>query len=293
MKKLLELLEKDCSLTDQQLALMLNKTEDEIKAQKKELEDNKTILSYGALIDWDKTEREYVTALIEVKVTPRHGQGFDNVAEKIYNYPEVKSVYLMSGGFDLTVIIEGRTLKEVSLFVSQKLSTLEDVTSTATHFVLKKYKDKGVIFDSEEEALEVIYAGGIKAGDVVVIRYEGPAGGPGMREMLSATSAIAGQGLDKEVALLTDGRFSGATRGASIGHVSPEAASGGCIAYVHDGDVIRIDIPNHSIELLVSDEELKHRKETEHPKQKTGLTGYLKRYSKIVSSADKGAIINK
>lgn len=149
------------------------------------------------------------------------------------------------------------------------------------------------VFDSEEEALEVIYAGGIKAGDVVVIRYEGPAGGPGMREMLSATSAIAGQGLDKEVALLTDGRFSGATRGASIGHVSPEAASGGCIAYVHDGDVIRIDIPNHSIELLVSDEELKHRKETEQPKQKTGLTGYLKRYSKIVSSADKGAIINK
>ena len=153
MKKLLELLEKDCSLSDQQLALMLNTTEDDIKAKKEELEKNKTILSYGALVDWDKTEREYVTALIEVKVTPRHGQGFDKVAEKIYNYPEVKSVYLMSGGFDLTVIIEGRTLKEVSLFVSQKLATLEDITSTATHFVLKKYKDKGVIFDNEEEDL--------------------------------------------------------------------------------------------------------------------------------------------
>lgn len=153
MKKLLELIEKDCTLTDQQLALMLNIPEDEVKAKKKELEDNKTVLSYSALIDWDKTEREYVTALIEVKVTPRLGRGFDKIAEKIYNYPEVKSVYLMSGGFDLTVIIEGRTLKEVSLFVSQKLSTLEDVTSTATHFVLKKYKDKGVIFDNDDEDL--------------------------------------------------------------------------------------------------------------------------------------------
>ena len=149
------------------------------------------------------------------------------------------------------------------------------------------------VFDSEEDCIKVIYDGGIHPGDVVVIRYEGPAGGPGMREMLSPTSAIAGQGLDKEVALLTDGRFSGATRGASIGHVSPEAASGGCIAYVHEGDMISIDIPNHKIELQVSDEELARRKQTETPKVNTELTGYLKRYAKMVSSADKGAIINQ
>lgn len=149
------------------------------------------------------------------------------------------------------------------------------------------------VFDSEEECIKVIYDGGIKAGDVVVIRYEGPAGGPGMREMLSPTSAIAGQGLDKEVALITDGRFSGATRGASIGHVSPEAASGGTIAYVHEGDMISIDIPNHKIELHVSDEELAERRKNEQPKVNTELTGYLKRYAKMVSSADKGAIINQ
>ena len=149
------------------------------------------------------------------------------------------------------------------------------------------------VFDSEEECIKVIYDGGINPGDVIVIRYEGPAGGPGMREMLSPTSAIAGQGLDKEVALLTDGRFSGATRGASIGHVSPEAASGGCIAYVHEGDMISIDIPNHKIELHVSEDELNRRKQTEKPKVNTELTGYLKRYSKMVSSADKGAIINQ
>lgn len=149
------------------------------------------------------------------------------------------------------------------------------------------------VFDSEEDALKVIYAGGIKAGDVVVIRYEGPSGRPGMREMLSATSAIAGQGLDKEVALLTDGRFSGATRGASIGHVSPEAARGGTIAYVHDGDIIKIDIPGHKLQLDVSDEELARRAQTDNIKENNELTGYLKRYAQIVSSADKGAIINK
>ena len=148
------------------------------------------------------------------------------------------------------------------------------------------------VFESEEETIEAIYAGKIKAGDVVVIRYEGPAGGPGMREMLSPTSAIAGMGLDKEVALITDGRFSGATRGASIGHVSPEAASGGMIAYVQDGDLISINIPECKIELKVSDEEIAKRKETMPIKVKTDITGYLKRYAKMVSSADKGAIIN-
>ena len=149
------------------------------------------------------------------------------------------------------------------------------------------------VYESEEEAIAAIYAGKIVKGDVVVIRYEGPAGGPGMREMLSPTSAIAGMGLDKDVALITDGRFSGATRGASIGHVSPEAVSGGTIAYVKDGDIISINIPEYTIELKVSDEELAARKAEMPIKRKTDITGYLKRYAAQVSSADKGAIINK
>ena len=149
------------------------------------------------------------------------------------------------------------------------------------------------VYESEEEAISAIYAGKIVKGDVVVIRYEGPSGGPGMREMLSPTSAIAGMGLDKDVALITDGRFSGATRGASIGHVSPEAVSGGTIAYVMDGDIISINIPEYKIELKVSDEELRRRRETMPIKRKTNITGYLKRYSAMVSSADKGAIINR
>ena len=147
------------------------------------------------------------------------------------------------------------------------------------------------VFDSEDDAIKVIYEGGIKPGDVVVIRYEGPKGGPGMREMLNPTSAIAGMGLDESVALITDGRFSGATRGASIGHVSPEAASGGNIALVHEGDMIAIDIVNKTIELKVSDEELSRRRAAwvcPEPKIKTG---YLARYAKLVSSADKGAIL--
>ena len=149
------------------------------------------------------------------------------------------------------------------------------------------------VFNSEEEAIAAITGGKIVKDDVVVIRYEGPAGGPGMREMLSPTSAIAGMGLDKDVALITDGRFSGATRGAAIGHVSPEAVNGGTIAYVQDGDMISIDIPNHSIQLEVSDEELAERKKTTKILVKENLTGYLKRYSKMVSSADQGAIINR
>ncbi len=147
------------------------------------------------------------------------------------------------------------------------------------------------VFESEEQCIAAIYGGKIVKGDVVVIRYEGPAGGPGMREMLSPTSAIAGMGLDKDVALITDGRFSGATRGASIGHVSPEAVSGGTIAYVKDGDSISIDIPNYKIHLHVSDEELEKRK-AETPVKKKEVSGYLKRYAAQVSSADKGAILN-
>ena len=155
------------------------------------------------------------------------------------------------------------------------------------------HKGPARVFDSEEDAIKVIYEGGIKAGDVVVIRYEGPAGGPGMREMLSPTSAIQGAGLGSTVALITDGRFSGATRGAAIGHVSPEAVNGGTIAYVKDGDIISIDIPNYSINLEVSDEELEERRKTMPIKRKENITGYLKRYAQQVSSADKGAIINK
>jgi dihydroxy-acid dehydratase len=148
-------------------------------------------------------------------------------------------------------------------------------------------------FDSEEECIAAIWAGKIQKGDVVVIRYEGPAGGPGMREMLSPTSAIAGMGLDKDVALITDGRFSGATRGASIGHVSPEAVAGGLIAYVKDGDLISINIPEYSIEWKVSPEEIEKRKKEMPIKKKENITGYLKRYASQVSSADRGAIINK
>ncbi|MDR0290128.1 MAG: dihydroxy-acid dehydratase [Treponema sp.] len=147
------------------------------------------------------------------------------------------------------------------------------------------------VFDSEEEAIAAIYGNKINKGDVVVIRYEGPAGGPGMREMLSPTSAIVGMGLDSDVALITDGRFSGATRGAAIGHISPEAAAGGLIAFVKDGDKIHIDIKNNALTLLVSDEEIAQRTQTAPKKPPRSLSGYLKRYAKAVSSADKGAVL--
>ena len=148
------------------------------------------------------------------------------------------------------------------------------------------------VFESEEEAIDAIHGGKIVAGDVVVIRYEGPAGGPGMREMLNPTSAIQGMGLGASVALITDGRFSGATRGASIGHCSPEAVSGGPIAYVKDGDIISINIPEYKIELRVSEEEMAKRRAEMPIKKKENITGYLKRYAAMVSSADKGAILN-
>ena len=147
------------------------------------------------------------------------------------------------------------------------------------------------VFDCEEDAIEAIRGGKIVAGDVVVIRYEAPKGGPGMREMLNPTSAIAGMGLGSSVALITDGRFSGASRGASIGHVSPEAAEGGPIALVEEGDLIRINIPEHKLEVVVSDEELARRKAAWTPREPKVTTGYLKRYAKMVSSANKGAIL--
>jgi len=146
------------------------------------------------------------------------------------------------------------------------------------------------VFNGEEAAVKAIYAKQIVPGDVVVIRYEGPAGGPGMREMLTPTSAIAGMKLDQQVALITDGRFSGATRGAAIGHISPEAASGGAIALVEEGDLIEIDIPNKILNLKVSQEELDRRKANFVAPKRKELTGYLKRYAALVSSADQGAV---
>ena len=147
------------------------------------------------------------------------------------------------------------------------------------------------VFDCEEDAIDAIKSGKIVEGDVVVIRYEGPKGGPGMREMLNPTSAIAGMGLGSSVALITDGRFSGASRGASIGHVSPEAAVGGPIALIEEGDIIAIDIPANTINVKVSDEEMAKRKETWTPKEPKVKTGYLARYASMVTSADKGAIL--
>lgn len=156
---------------------------------------------------------------------------------------------------------------------------------------LMKYTGPARVFDSEEEAMKAVQEKNIHAGDVVVIRYEGPKGGPGMREMLAVTAALAGQGLDKKVALITDGRFSGATRGASLGHCSPEAAVGGPIALVHEGDKITLDINAYKISLDVTDDELAARKAAWKPRKPNITTGYLARYAKLVSSADKGAIL--
>jgi DNA-binding Lrp family transcriptional regulator len=150
MEEILEILENNSRLTEEQIAVMLNKSVEEVKALIKKLEEDNIILGYKTLVNWEKTDKESVTALIEVKVTPQRGQGFDKVAERIYRYPEVQSCYLMSGGFDLMVLIEGKTMKEVALFVAEKLAPLESVLSTATHFVLKKYKDKGTVYEEDE-----------------------------------------------------------------------------------------------------------------------------------------------
>ena len=140
MTKLLQLLEEDCTLTHEQLAAMANMTVEEVEAAIKKYEEEKVILGYQAIVDWNTTDREAVTALIEVKVIPQREEGFDRIAERIYQYDEVEARYLMSGAFDFTVIISGRTLREVASFVSDRLAPLEGVTSTATHFILKKYK---------------------------------------------------------------------------------------------------------------------------------------------------------
>ena len=154
MEQLLRLIEADCTLTHKQLAAMTGASEEKVDAEVKRLEENGTIVGYKAVVDWDKTEREAVTALIEVKVEPQLGDGVDRVAERIYQYEEVESCYLMSGDFDMTVIISGRTLREVANFVTQKLSTIDAVQSTATHFILKKYKENHLIFNKEREKEE-------------------------------------------------------------------------------------------------------------------------------------------
>ncbi len=157
MKKILELLERDAKLTAEQVAVMLDRDPVAVAAQIKELEEKNIIVGYKTVVNWENTDHEPVSAMIELKVTPQRGEGFDEVAKRIYQYEEVSSVYLMSGGFDLTVIIEGKTMKEVALFVAEKLAPMEQVLSTATHFVLKKYKVDGVILnDKPEDTREVI-----------------------------------------------------------------------------------------------------------------------------------------
>ena len=146
--ELLKLLEKDCRATPDQLAAMLGESVETVRGEIAELEKNNVILGYNAMIDWDRTGEELVTALIEVRVTPQRGDGFDRIAERIYQFDEVESMYLMSGSYDFAVTITGRTLKEVASFVSARLSPIEGVIGTATHFILKKYKEKGVAFES-------------------------------------------------------------------------------------------------------------------------------------------------
>ncbi len=149
MNEILEILEKNSKLTAAQVAVMTAKSEEEIKAAIEKLEADGVILGYNTTINWEMTDKEVVTALIEVKVTPQRGEGFDKVAERIYRFEEVRDCYLMSGGFDLTVLIEGKTMKEVAFFVAEKLAPLDSVLSTSTHFVLKKYKDKGMVFEKK------------------------------------------------------------------------------------------------------------------------------------------------
>ena len=153
-KDILTLLEQNARLTAGEIAVYLGLTEEEVSGAIQKLEKEQVICGYGALINWDRTDSESLTAMIEVKVTPARGEGFSRIAERIYRFDEVKAVYLMSGGYDLSVIIEGKSLKDISFFVTEKLSPLESVLSTATHFVLKKYKEHGVIFDERDDGDE-------------------------------------------------------------------------------------------------------------------------------------------
>lgn len=205
----------------------------------------------------------------------------ENIADSVNLNPQVirpiDNPYSETGGI---AVLKGNLAPEGSV-----------VKRSAVSDKMLVFEGKAKVFDSEEEAQAAINAGKIISGDVVVIRYEGPKGGPGMREMLSPTSAIMGMGLGESVALITDGRFSGATRGACIGHVTPEAASGGAIGIVKDGDIISINIPENTIELKVDDTEFNERMKNFVPKKKE-LSGYLKRYAALVSGGAKGAILN-
>ena len=206
-------------------------------------------------------------------------QGENIKGKKVKDYSIVRPIeepYSETGGI---AILRGNLAKDGAV-----------VKRSAVAPEMLKHKGAARVYDSEEEAIEAIMGKQIKAGDVIVIRYEGPKGGPGMREMLSPTSAIAGMGLDKEVALITDGRFSGATKGASIGHVSPEAAESGVIALVEEGDIISIDINAGKLELEVSDDELEGRRKRLKPVEPKVTEGYLARYAKLVSSASTGAV---
>lgn len=158
MEDILRILEKEQNVVnDSKIARMLGISEEEVAAKIKELEDNHIIAGYKTIVNWDKTDREVVTALIDLRVTPQRGEGFDKVAERIYKYPQVRALYLMSGAYDLSVMIEGKTMKEVALFVAQKLAPMESIVSTATHFVLKEYKKEGIIFkDDEKDSRQVI-----------------------------------------------------------------------------------------------------------------------------------------
>lgn len=151
MEQILEILEKNSKITPEQIAVMLDENPAQVAAAIKQYEDEGVILGYKTVINWEKTMKEYITAFIELKVAPQFGEGFDKIAKKIYQHDCVTSVYLMSGGFDLAVFIEGKTLKEVSLFVSEKLAPMDSVISTATHFILKKYKDGGVVYAHEPD----------------------------------------------------------------------------------------------------------------------------------------------
>ncbi len=158
MDDLLRILDKEQGVVDiNKIAKTLGKSEEEVASQLEELEKNHIIAGYKTIVNWDKTDRDVVTALIDLRVTPQRGEGFDKVAERIYKYPQVKALYLMSGAYDLSVMIEGKTMKEVALFVAQKLAPMESIISTATHFVLKKYKAEGIIFkDDEKDSRQVI-----------------------------------------------------------------------------------------------------------------------------------------
>lgn len=219
--------------------------------------------------------------LLDLDVMTVTGSSLRDSVEKARNYDndvirDINNPFMATGGI---AVLQGSLAPDGAV-----------VKKSAVAPEMYKHTGPARVFDSEEECIDAIFGGKIHPGDVIIIRYEGPKGGPGMREMLSPTSAIAGMGLDKSVALITDGRFSGATRGASIGHVSPEAADGGAIALVHEGDSISIDIESGTLDLLISDSELAERRKTFEPKEPKIKTGYLARYACHVSSANLGAI---